>query len=203
MDKSQSIAQKDSNTARISTSYILKWNTSILHADKYSCMKHEKQCRKTKKWERLLTVPIHQKWLAIYSTSLLNLLIIVGWRTLHLQVLSISAQACSSKLFGFFGLTKLLWSPVYQQIYLYSFLVCVSPLKIQTFWSRWENFHGGRSICTIIDWVFLENEIIAMLRFCRSGVLDFSSNELTLGTSLCQKARSIYFEATYRFRCCV
>ena len=153
MDKSQSIAQKDSNTARISTSYILKWNTSILHADKYSCMKHEKQCRKRKNWERLLTVPIHQKWLASHSTSLLNLINIVGWRTLHLQVLYISAQACSSKLFGFFGLTKLLWRPVYQQIYFYYFLVYVSSLKIQIFCSRWEKYHGGRSICTIIDWV--------------------------------------------------
>ena len=40
----------------------------------------------------------------------------------------------------------------------------------------------------------LENATIEMLCFCRSGVLDFYLNELTLSTALCQKAGSVYLK---------
>ena len=108
-DKSQSATNKETNKARINTSSVFQWNTSSLHNDKDSRISHLKNWKKNKKWEILLTVPMHQKWLASHGTSLLNLLILMGWRTLHLQVLSISAQSWSNKLFIFFRLDKLLW----------------------------------------------------------------------------------------------
>ena len=40
-DKSQSATNKESNKARINTSSVFKWNTSILHASKDIRMAHE------------------------------------------------------------------------------------------------------------------------------------------------------------------
>ena len=88
-DKIQSATNKESNKANINTSYVFQWNTSTLNASKDICMAHEEFFKKRKYRERLLTVPMHEKWLASHGTSLLNIIILMGWRTLHLPVLSI------------------------------------------------------------------------------------------------------------------
>ena len=111
-DKNQSATNTKSIKATINRTSVFQLNTSSLHAAKDSRMAHEKNRKKRQNWERLLMVSIHQKWLASHGRSLLNLLIIMVWRSQHLQVLSILAKSFPSKLFRLFILAKLLWRPV-------------------------------------------------------------------------------------------